>query len=201
MSKNFEFLSIGGEGYAEYKVKGSKFLAFAYEIGSEEEIREYLQQLREKYPDATHHCYAWMLGADQEKFRANDDGEPGNSAGQPILRQIRSLQLSNVLVVVVRYYGGTQLGVSGLIQAYGTAAREALEASPIVVRRLQSIYKMSYPFGEEGQAYRLIQQLGAAIMDQGYEPDPNIRFRIDTEKEELLDMYKETYFNLIIEKE
>ncbi|MEQ9007162.1 MAG: YigZ family protein, partial [Ekhidna sp.] len=104
-----------------YKEKGSKYLAFAYPVKSEVEIKEIQESLRKEYYDARHHCFAWVLGMDDQSYRANDDGEPAHSAGDPILGQIRSFELTNVLVVVIRYFGGTKLGVGGLINAYKTA--------------------------------------------------------------------------------
>jgi len=113
------------EGF--YKEKGSKFLASTFIVKSEDEVKFHLEESRKKYHDARHHCYAYVLGIDQTNFRANDDGEPGHSAGDPILGQIRSRELTNVLIIVVRYFGGTKLGIPGLINAYKTSASEALD--------------------------------------------------------------------------
>src|SRR5690606_7725476 len=124
MDDGYRTIAQPAEGL--YKEKGSKFIALAYPVYTEEEIKDRLAELRKKYYDARHHCYAYMLGADKSRYRANDDGEPNHSAGDPILGQIRSADLSNVLVVVVRYFGGTKLGVSGLITAYKTATADAL---------------------------------------------------------------------------
>src|SRR5690606_37233297 len=115
-----------------YKEKGSKFLTFAYPVQEEQEIKEILEGLKKQYHDARHHCYAYILGKDGQDFRANDDAEPGHSAGTPILGQIRSNNLTNVLVVVVSYFGGIKLGVGGLITAYKTAAAQAIAANEIV---------------------------------------------------------------------
>ena len=117
-------LSKSSEGF--YKEKGSKFLAFAFNVQNENEIKNHLQDLKKTYYDARHYCYAYILGINGENYRANDDGEPGHSAGDPILGQIRSNNLTNTLIVVVRYFGGTKLGVSGLINAYKTAAADAI---------------------------------------------------------------------------
>ena len=116
------FLTISGKSEGLYKDRGSKFLSFSFPVSSEEEINQRLDEVRKKYHDARHHCYAWMLQPDQSKSRANDDGEPNHSAGDPILGQIKSFELTNTLVVVIRYFGGTKLGVGGLINAYKTAA-------------------------------------------------------------------------------
>ena len=124
--KKYYTISTASEGL--YKEKGSKFLSFAFPVSSEEEIKRNLERVKKQYYDARHYCYAWMMGMDQQRWRANDDGEPVHSAGDPILGQIRSMELTNTLVIVVRYFGGTKLGVGGLINAYRTAAESALEA-------------------------------------------------------------------------
>ena len=116
------YLTLAEPAEALYKEKGSKFLAYAYPVSSEEQIRECLEALRKRYYDATHHCYAWRLGADGQNYRVNDDGEPSSTAGRPILGQLLSYGVTDVLVVVVRYFGGTKLGVSGLIAAYKESA-------------------------------------------------------------------------------
>lgn len=123
--------TLAGPAEAIYKEKSSKFLAYAYPVESEEEIRTLLDALRKKYYDATHLCYAWRLGPHGETFRANDDGEPSGTAGKPILGQLLSNELVNCLIVVVRYFGGTKLGVSGLIGAYKESAAEAIRAAEI----------------------------------------------------------------------
>lgn len=127
MIQGDSYLTIIKPGEGDYKEKGSRFLAFALPADSEEIVKSHLEELRKNYYDARHHCYAYVLGSEGSRFRANDDGEPGHSAGDPILGQIRSRELTNVLVVVVRYFGGTKLGVGGLINAYKTAASEALD--------------------------------------------------------------------------
>src|SRR5688572_4417432 len=126
------YLTLQAATRGIYKEKGSKFLAFAWPVNTEFEIKEKIDGLRKEYYDARHHCYAWMLGAEKNHFRAFDDGEPNHSAGDPILGQIRSKGITNVLIVVVRYFGGVKLGVGGLINAYKTAAENALNNSAIV---------------------------------------------------------------------
>jgi len=126
----FSFRTIQNASEGSYKELGSKFLAFACPVESEQEIKENIEHLKKKYFDATHHCFAWILGADRSRFRAFDDGEPNHSAGDPILGQLRSRDLTNVLVVVVRYYGGVKLGVGGLIHAYKLATEDALSNPP-----------------------------------------------------------------------
>lgn len=181
-----EYTTIEKESFAEWKDRGSRFFAYAWPVNDEEEIKSRLHGLKEKYPDATHHCYAWVLGADRSRFRANDDGEPGHSAGTPILRQIHSFTLSHVLVVVVRYYGGVNLGVPGLIHAYGHATRMALEASSIVKRKLQKKAVLRFPFGEEGNAYHLVYKLSAKVNAFDHEPEPVLYLQYDADRGEEL---------------
>ncbi len=142
--KHYQTLAQATEG--EYKEKGSKFLAYAYSVSSEREVKTHLENLKKQYPDARHHCFAYILADLQNSSRASDDGEPNNSAGVPILNQIRSFGLSNVLVVVVRYFGGTKLGVSGLVNAYKTSAKEALSKGSIIAQSPQSMLGLVYPF-------------------------------------------------------
>tara|TARA_R110002049_G_scaffold29412_2_gene99887 strand:+ start:273 stop:908 length:636 start_codon:yes stop_codon:yes gene_type:complete len=151
-----------------YKDKGSKFLAYAFPVANEDDIKERLEELRKKHYDARHHCYAWILGMDAENFRANDDGEPNHSAGDPILNQIRSFELSDVLVVVVRYFGGTKLGVSGLIQAYKEATREALQIAE--KREVVLKTKLSFHFEYEAmnEVMRIVKDLDLEVLEQDF---------------------------------
>jgi len=151
-----------------YKEKGSRFLAFAYPVEHEGDIKERLLQLRKKYFDARHHCYAWMLGAEQKHFRANDDGEPNHSAGDPILGQIRSKQLTNVLVVVVRYFGGTKLGVGGLISAYKIAAEDALNKAIILEKEVVIPFSLLYDYNATPEVMRLVKEFDLSISEQTF---------------------------------
>jgi putative IMPACT (imprinted ancient) family translation regulator len=196
-----EYLGIEKETSAEWKDRGSRFYAFAYPVQDEAEIKSRLQALRVKFPDATHHCYAWVLGADRSRFRANDDGEPGHSAGTPILRQIHSFGLSHVLVVVVRYYGGVNLGVPGLIHAYGHATRLALETSSIVKRKLQKNAIFRFPFGEEGNAYLLVYKLSARVSAFDHEPEPVLYLQYDADREEELNELLANYPKIKVSEE
>ncbi|HEY9049147.1 MAG TPA: YigZ family protein, partial [Ohtaekwangia sp.] len=140
-----------------YKEKGSKFLAFAYPVDSEAAIRERLDALRKEYFDARHHCYAWMLGPERKHFRANDDGEPNHSAGDPILGQIRSKELTNILIVVVRYFGGTKLGVGGLISAYKIASEDALSHAIVVEREVTEMITIRYEYASTPEVMKLVK--------------------------------------------
>ena len=155
---NDTYNTINNDSYVLYKSKGSKFHAYAFSVLNETDIKSKLAELRLKYPDATHHCYAYVTGMDKSAFRANDDGEPSGTAGRPILRQIQKLELTNTLVVVVRYFGGTLLGVNGLIEAYGESAAEALKLCDIKKNDIQEKYTLSCLFGEEKDIYRVCKQ-------------------------------------------
>lgn len=164
-----EYLTIGKPSEGLFKDRGSKFLAFAYPVSTEEEIKEIQEKLRSDYHDARHHCYAYMLGKDKNIFRANDDGEPSSTAGKPILGQIKSYDLTNILIVVIRYFGGTKLGVSGLINAYKTAAEEALKNAKIVKRTLHDIYELRFDYPEMNEIMRIMKEEQIEQVDQNFE--------------------------------
>jgi uncharacterized YigZ family protein len=174
----FSFLTIDQPSEGIYKELGSKFLAFAYPIGRESEIKERVDSLKKKYFDATHHCFAWILGADKSRFRAVDDGEPNHSAGDPILGQIRSKNLANVLVVVVRYYGGTKLGVGGLIQAYKLSAEAALNNATIVEQDVTQTIELLFTYNENAEVMRLIKEYDLKILSQNYTEDCNLQLEV-----------------------
>lgn len=161
-----------------YKEKGSKFIALAYPMYTEEEVKEVLAELRKKYYDARHHCYAYILGADQARYRANDDGEPNHSAGDPILGQIRSAGLSNVLVVVVRYFGGTKLGVSGLITAYKTATAEALQQATLVEQHETTLLQAHYAYPQMNHVMSLVKEHDLQVRDQQFALDCRLTLEV-----------------------
>lgn len=154
-----------------YKEKGSKFIGLAYPVRTEEEVKEVLDALRKQYYDARHHCYAYILGPKAGRYRANDDGEPNHSAGDPILGQIKSAELTNTLVVVIRYFGGTKLGVSGLIHAYKTAAADAIAASEIVEEVMTETYSLRYDYENTNEVMRLIKEFELEIRKQEFTAD------------------------------
>ena len=147
------------------KEKGSKFITFAYPVNSEAELKKALENLRNEHPKATHHCYAFRMGIQGENYRANDDGEPSGSAGLPIYNQLLANELTNILVVVVRYYGGIKLGVSGLVKAYKESAKLVLEEAEIIVRELESQITISFPFDRQNVIYTLLNKFDAKILD------------------------------------
>ncbi|MDF2157152.1 YigZ family protein [Algoriphagus sp. CAU 1675] len=165
------FLTLGNLSNGLYKDRNSKFYYFAYPVKSEEEIKEHLADLRKKYFDARHHCYAYVLGRDGLKFRAVDDGEPNHSAGDPILGQIRSHNLTNVLIVVVRYFGGTKLGISGLIQAYKTSAALAIEENTIVEEQVKRAVSVQFPYQSMNEVMKLVKSHELEIQNQVLELD------------------------------
>lgn len=165
----FSYLTIDHPTTGLYKEKGSKFLAFALPVETEDQVRTHLESLRKEYFDARHHCFAWMLGAERKHFRAFDDGEPNHSAGDPILGQIRSRSLTNVLVVVVRYFGGTKLGVGGLISAYKQSAEDALNKARIVERDINDVFDLGFEYDATPEVMRLVKEFGLTVLDQKFE--------------------------------
>ncbi len=162
------FLTIAEPAEGLYKEKGSKFLAFAYPVTTEEAVKEHIEALKKKYYDARHHCYAYILGRNKEKFRANDDGEPSSTAGKPILGQLYSNDITNVLVVVVRYFGGKKLGASGLIVAYKTATADALEHAQIVPYIVKQDIDVCCSFAEVDLVMRIVKNFDLQVLAQDY---------------------------------
>ena len=151
-----------------FKEMGSKFINYAYPVDSEDEVEFYLSQLYEKWPDATHHCYAYAIGIEGKKFRTNDDGEPSGSAGLPIYNQILSHEITNVLIVSVRYYGGTKLGVPGLVKAYKYGAQVALEEAKIVEKFITKRVKMVFNYDQQGIVERNVDRMDGEIKDKNF---------------------------------
>lgn len=171
----FSFLTLQGPSKGSFKDKGSRFLAFAYPVDSDAAIRQHLDTLRREYFDARHHCYAWILGPEKKLFRAADDGEPSHSAGDPILGQIRSRDLTNVLIVVVRYFGGIKLGVGGLIAAYREAAADALRAATIIEKEVMVPITIIYPYDKTPEVMKLVKDCNIDIGHQEYGDECEMR--------------------------
>lgn len=165
----FKTIEAPAEGI--YKEKGSKFLAFAYPVRNEEAIKEYMANLQKKYHDASHHGFAWRLEPGKTRYRINDDGEPSGTAGKPIYGQILSRDLTDVLVVVVRYFGGNKLGVSGLIQAYRNAASNALDQSKIIECKVFDRLELEFTYEQMNQVMRVIKEKHLEIEDQKFHLD------------------------------
>ena len=168
-----------GEGF--YSEKRSKFLAFAHHVETIDEIKDILASYRKKYYDARHVCYAYVLGADKADFRANDDGEPSSTAVKPILGQINSYDLTNVLVIVVRYYGGVNLGTGGLIVAYRTAAADALDHATIETRLVEEVITYSFPYPMMNAVMRVIKEMQPRIVSQTFDNTCSISMSIRQE--------------------
>ena len=166
MSEKDFYSTISQSSVAEFKDRGSRFLAYAYPIESVIDFKEKLQELKKEHPKAVHHCFAYRLGLDGNNFRVSDDGEPSGTAGKPVLGQIDSKGLTNVLVIVVRYFGGTLLGVPGLINAYKTAATMALQLMPIVQKPVTVRLQISFDYTQMNDIMRWIKALNCEVVEQ-----------------------------------
>lgn len=164
--ENDTYLTLAAPAEAYNRERSSKFLSYAYPVENEEQIREALEALRKRYFDATHHCYAWRLGPQGELFRANDDGEPSGTAGRPILGQMLSVGVTNCLVVVVRYFGGTKLGVPGLIAAYKEATQEVLSVAEIVERTVDDRITVRFPYIAMNDVMKAVKEEHPRIDEQ-----------------------------------
>lgn len=163
------YLTIDKPCEGLYKDKGSKFIAFAYPVSSEEDVKMLLANLRKEHFNARHHCYAFRLGADKQAYRANDDGEPKYTAGKPIFGQIQSKDLTNILIVVVRYFGGTLLGVGGLITAYKQAAADALENAVIIEKTVNEFYELTFDYLQMTEVMKIIKDENLEQIQQNFE--------------------------------
>jgi uncharacterized YigZ family protein len=172
------YYSILAPSESVFRDRSSRFISIAMPVSSEQEIKQAMDAIKKKYFDATHHCYAFRLGADKSIFRSNDDGEPSGTAGRPILGQIQSKDLTNVLVVVVRYYGGTKLGVPGLINAYKTAAKDALAAAKIVEKTVQDVYDAEFDYLQMNDVMRVLKDEHVKQLSQNFDTHCSIRFSV-----------------------
>lgn len=170
------YRTIEAASQGSYREKASRFLSFAIPAATEQSVRESLEGLRKKYHDANHYCYAYCLGADRSAFRMNDDGEPSGSAGKPIFGQIQSKELTNILVVVVRYFGGTKLGIPGLIRAYRTAAREAIENAQVLEKTVNEQYEIRFPYPSMNEVMRVLKEEGASVLEMQSDEQCTISF-------------------------
>ena len=152
-----------------FKDKGSKFIAYAYPLRNEEEVKERVAALKAEHPKARHHCWAYRLTPDRSVYRINDDGEPSGTAGRPILNTLLSYDVTNLLVVVVRYFGGTLLGVPGLIHAYKTATQEALQAAEVVELTVNDRYRVSFDYEQMNNIMRIVKEEGISVLNQAFD--------------------------------
>jgi len=177
-----------------FKDKNSKFYGYAYPIKSEDEVKDIIDELKKKHHQARHWCYAWQLGKEEHQFRANDDGEPSNSAGMPIYGQIQSFDVTNILIVVVRYFGGVKLGVGGLINAYKTAAQMALENSNILKRTIDELYVLKFDYPEMNVVMRIIKEHNLNVIDQKLALDCQVFFSVrKKDSQNIFEKFEATY--------
>jgi uncharacterized YigZ family protein len=172
------YKTIAKKAEGLYREKGSKFIALAFPVETETQVKALLAEVKKNYHDARHHCYAYILGADKACSKMNDDGEPSSTAGRPIFGQLRSKDVTNVLLVVVRYFGGIKLGVSGLINAYKTAAQEALDNSEIIEKVVEERYQIAFRYEEMNRVMSLLKGSDVTILSQSFDNQCTITFKV-----------------------
>lgn len=176
------------------KEKGSKFIGFAFPVNNEKELKTALDNLREEHPKATHHCYAFRLGINGENYRANDDGEPSGSAGLPIYNQLLAHNLTNILVVIIRYYGGTKLGVSGLVKTYKESAKLTLEHAEIITKELETQLEIEFKFSQQNIIFSLLNKFDAKVLNFDAQENCKITAQLKlSEKEKISEQLSEMY--------
>ena len=172
------YKTIAENAEGVYREKGSRFIALAFPVETEAQVKALLAEVKKNYHDARHHCYAYILGANKDCYKINDDGEPSGTAGRPIYGQLRSKDVTNVLLAVVRYFGGTKLGVSGLINAYKTAAQEALDNSKIVEKVVKDDYRIAFQYAEINKVMSLLKSNDITIISQTLDNKCIVTFRV-----------------------
>ena len=188
------YRTIEQESRGYFKDKGSKFYAFAFPVKSEDEVKEILFRLRKEHHSARHHCYAWRLGTEEIIFRANDDGEPSSTAGKPILGQLQSFNVTNILIVVTRYFGGTLLGVSGLINAYRNAAADALNNAEIKQKIIEREVILDFSYNELAEVMNIIKQENLTVIHTQFEEKCNLIFSVrKSEYEKVMKIFRNIY--------
>jgi uncharacterized YigZ family protein len=195
------YKTIKSRSESLYKEKGSKFIGIAVPVKTEEDIKNRLEDIRKEYHDSRHVCYAWMLGYERDRFRANDDGEPSNSAGKPILGQIESFGLTNVLIAVVRYFGGTKLGVGGLISAYKIGAKEALEVADLVEESVKKIIEIQFDYNDMPMVMNFVKEYKFEIVKQDFENYCTLAFLVELDQVEFVNSKLEDFKSLEKKKE
>ena len=165
-----------------YKEKGSKFIAYCYPVYSEQEVKKKLEKVKKLEHSARHHCYAYVLHADKSAWRANDDGEPSSTAGKPILGQIQSNDLTNILIIVVRYFGGVKLGVPGLIRSYKTAASDAISKSTIITKTIKEHYQVDFKYLQMNNVMRLVKEFDLEVISTDFQIECKLIFAVEKNK-------------------
>jgi uncharacterized YigZ family protein len=177
-----------------YKEKGSKFISYLFSVYSEEDVKERLEEIRKKEHSARHHCYAYILNPDKSAQRANDDGEPSSTAGKPILGQILSNDLTNILIIVVRYFGGVKLGIPGLIRSYKTAAVEAISEAIIITKTIKEQYEISFRYPQMNDVMLLIKEHNLEIVNTDFQIDCNLIFAVPKNKSDsVVEIFKKNH--------
>jgi uncharacterized YigZ family protein len=188
------YQTIEKESHGYFKDKGSKFYAYAFPVQNEDEVKEILARLRKEHHSARHHCYAWRLGTEYLSFRANDDGEPSSTAGKPILGQLQSFNLTNILIVVIRYFGGTLLGVSGLINAYRNAAADALKNAGIKQKLIEREVILDFTYNQLAEVMNVIKQENLTIIKTQFEEKCYLNFSVrKSEYEKVKQLFSNIY--------
>lgn len=164
-----QFKTVKNRSEGTFKDKGSKFYAFAFPVKDEDEISIYREEIKKKYHDARHHVFAYRTGADMKTFRSSDDGEPSNSSGPPVLGKIRSYELTDILIIVVRYFGGTKLGIPGLINAYGSAAEDAIKNANIIIKTILKKLRIKFEYPEMNSVMRIIKEHNLKVNEQDFQ--------------------------------
>lgn len=178
------YYTIDKNGRAEFRDRGSRFIAYAFPVGSTEAFKSHLETVKKEHPKATHHCFAYRIGTDGSAFRVSDDGEPSGTAGKPILGQIDSKELTNTLIIVVRYFGGTLLGVPGLINAYKSTAAMALQVTPVVQRPVEIPYRVQFDYTQMNEVMQIVKRMGCSVIEQEMNLFCRLRIGIPRKREE-----------------
>lgn len=199
MSVQDTYQTVEGSAEGLFKDKGSKFIAFIFHVEKEEEIKETIQHIKKEHFSARHHCYAYRLGYYGEKYRANDDGEPSGTAGKPIHGQLLSHNLTNTLIVVVRYFGGTLLGVSGLINAYKNAAADAILNASIVTRIIENNYRLKFGYPLQNAVMKIIKDEQLEVVSASYELDCTLEIKVRINKTDTVTEKLATIIGLTVE--
>ncbi len=195
------FYTIEKHASAEYKDRGSRFLAYAFPLTTVQEFKIRLNEVKKDHPKSTHHCFAYRIGLDGSAFRVNDDGEPPGTAGKPILGQIDSRQLTNITIMVVRYFGGTLLGVPGLINAYKSATAMVLQLTPLIQKAVEEIYRLQLDYTQLNEIMTIIKQCNCSVIEQELLLFPTIKMGIPlSRRDEVLYRLKDIP-GLVVEKE
>jgi uncharacterized YigZ family protein len=196
MEDTFKTIEKPSEGY--FKDKGSKFLAYAFPVNNEEEIKEQITRIKKEHHSARHHCYAWRLGSEEIQFRANDDGEPSSTAGKPILGQLQSFGVTNVLLIVVRYFGGILLGASGLINAYRTAAADALNNATIKTQLIERFFEVQFNYENLNDVMLIIKQENLNVVKTQFEESCRLVFSVKKSDAQRVEKIFENFYGVDI---